>query len=256
MFNQMQVATEVGSTNRSEPRNLQILVHDSTVRWFYQAIIGTGILLILVTGASDLGLPFAQKGLILQLDLKREGNVAVWYSSMLLLLGAFSALAISASLPPAIKRRSRYRWVWTLTALFFFGLSVDEVAQFHEMAGRIFTRRVGDVPGLTPGSSPVFAWIVALAPLILGFIAAMLTAAEWLRLHHRSRLLALAGVACWIGVIAAEVVEAKLRQLSMERSIQGMIEEGLEVTGSTLFLIAFVEFLRYMQGGALLRESE
>ena len=106
---------------------------------------------------------------------------------------------------------------------------------------------IGDVPGLTRGAGPAFAWIVALAPLILCFILVIRTAADWLRQHRRSRRLALAGLACWMGVIVAEFVQAQLRRLSMQRSVQGVIEEGLEVTGSTLFLIAFLEFLRFSQ---------
>jgi hypothetical protein len=166
---------------------------------------------------------------------------------VLLLLAGLSALAIAANPPVQTTRRAQYRWVWTLAALFFLGLSLDETAQFHEMAGNIFTRRIGDVPGLTRGAGPAFAWIVALAPLILCFILVIRTAADWLRQHRRSRRLALAGLACWIGVIVAEFVQAQLRRLSMQRSVQGVIEEGLEVTGSTLFLIAFLEFLRFSQ---------
>jgi hypothetical protein len=251
----MQSATHPIGANRDDPGTLQIVVGQPAIRRFYQAVIAASSLVVLVTGASDLGFAFAQRGLILHLDLNLEGNVAVWYSSVLLFLGGLSALAISAHPPTQIRRRTQYRWVWTLTALFFLGLSADETAQLHEMAGRIFTRRVGDVPGLTAGSAPVFAWIVALAPLIFGFVIAMMTAAEWLRQHRRSRRLALAGLACWIGVIAAEFVQAQLHRLSVERSIQGVIEEGLEVAGSTLFLIAFIEFLRFTRGGAWNREA-
>ena len=224
---------------------LQLSVSEQTLRRFYQLIFVANALVIFVTAASDVGLAFAQRG-ILQLDLKLEGNVAVWYSSTLLFLTALAALAISTHVPPQITQPRLYCLVWRIATLFFLGLAIDETAQLHERTGHLFTKYFGGVPGLTPGAGPVFAWLVALAPMIIVFLVVMKMAAQWLRLHNRSRNLALAGIACWIGVLLAEFIQAQLRRLSMPRSIQGVIEEGLEIIGTTLFLISFLEFLRYI----------
>jgi hypothetical protein len=235
---------------------LQLSVSAQTLRRFYRLVFAANSVFIIVTGASDLGVPLAHWGIFLPFDLKMEGNAAVWYSSSLLLLTGLAALAISVHVPPQITSPRQYRWIWTLGALSFLSLSVDETAQLHELAGHIFTKRVGDVPGLTPGAGAPFAWLVALAPLIIGFLLVMRMAVQWLRLYPRSRRFALAGCACWIGVLLAEFIQAQLRRLSMERSIQGVIEEGLEITGSTLFLISFLEFLRHVQRSAVPDRSE
>jgi len=68
----------------------------------------------------------------------------------------------------------------------------------------------------------------------------------WSQLRHHAsvRRLLLAGALCWIGVVVAEFVQAQLVRHGLERSIQGVIEEGLEVVGAMLFLFAFLEYLR------------
>ena len=86
---------------------------------------------------------------------------------------------------------------------------------------------------------------MALLPFIALFIAAMSAMIRsWIRANRASRNLAIAALWCWIGVLAAEVVEAELFRFSMNRSVEGAIEEGLEITGTALFMAAFCEFLR------------
>jgi len=200
-------------------------------------------LLILVTLLSDLGITFDDNMLLQQFDLKREGNLAVWYSSTILLLCGIAALAI------AIRTSGDARWwaptLWALVALVFLFISADESAQLHEKAARIFTKRYGSVRGLTDGASGDFAWLLLFLPLILVFIASIAMLA-WSQLRHHAsvRRLLLAGALCWIGVVVAEFVQAQLVRHGLERSIQGVIEEGLEVVGAMLFLFAFLEYLR------------
>jgi hypothetical protein len=197
---------------------------------------------IVVTAASDLGFSFTQHRLVLQFDLKLEGNIAAWYSSTLLLLTGLAALAISADAQSQAAGPSwHFRAVWIAAALFFIGLSVDETAQIHEWVGDVFTQHVGNIPGLTGGTGGVFAWLVALSPLIVAFFAVIKVATRWLRVYHRSRSFALGGVTCWIGVLMAEYVESQLHRMNIERSIQGVAEEGMEIVGTALFLVSFLE---------------
>jgi hypothetical protein len=44
-------------------------------------------------------------------------------------------------------------------------------------------------------------------------------------------------------VIVAEIAEERMIRWSVEPSVRGLIEEGLEIAGTTLFLIAFTEYL-------------
>ena len=57
-----------------------------------------------------------------------------------------------------------------------------------------------------------------------------------------------ARLACWIGVLGAEFLEAQLVRWSVQRSLHGALEEGLELTGAVLFLVGFVETLRRRDG--------
>jgi hypothetical protein len=78
---------------------LTVTVTPRVLGWFRVTVISAAVLLILATLLTDLGITFDQNLLLLQLDLKREGNVAVWYSSAILLLVAATALVIATRAP-------------------------------------------------------------------------------------------------------------------------------------------------------------
>ncbi len=223
-------------------RQLELLVPEQTVRRLYLAVFAMDALVILVTALSDVGASIARFGVVLWFDLKLEGNIAVWYSSALLLMTAFAALAVAANPPSRLLHPYRHRAVWALAAAFFAGLSVDETAQLHETVGRIFVNRIGHIEWLTGGNKPTFAWVLVFLPAIMLFVFVIRTAARSLQGYRRSRNLTLAGVGAWMGVIAAEFL-SHTREVFTERSIQGVIEEGLEILGATFFFVAFVEYL-------------
>jgi hypothetical protein len=194
-----------------------LAIAEPAIRSFYLSVFALNALLIMVTALSDLPLPIAQSGIILQFDLKLEHNIAVWYSSTLLLLTACVAFAISRL--DVSEKPVFYRRVWLVVALSFAALSVDETAEIHEKAGIVFTRHFGTVPGLTTGNArPVFAWLIVFLPLTVVFIVVMIVAARWsLRLHPYSRKLTFAGIGCWVGVLMAETAEAQLMRFSLKR---------------------------------------
>lgn len=204
------------------------------------AVLAGDAVFVAMTLLSDLGVDFGgAAALAREFDLKLEGNLAAWYSSALLLVTGLGAMGVGQRMRRA--GGSRPAWVlWWVAAAFFVGLSADEVAQLHERVGRAFARHVGPVRGLTDGASAVFAWLVALAPLIALFVGSMLFAARSIgAVDPRGRTLVLAGLGCWIAVLVAEYVQAQLVRAGIERSLQGAIEEGLELAGTTLFLFAF-----------------
>jgi hypothetical protein len=69
-----------------------------------------------------------------RLDLTTESNLAVWYSSSLLLVTGLTAV-INSLMTPVDAGQAR-RWMntagWLLVAALLFMLSGDEVAQLHE----------------------------------------------------------------------------------------------------------------------------
>jgi hypothetical protein len=221
-------------------------VPGSFLRRIYISIVCLNGLLILVTLLWDLGLTLPRG--FGQFDLRLEGNFATWYSSALLLLAGGAALLISVRPAPATVRPAVYRLSWTTTSLVFLWLSVDETIEVHERIGFWFTERFGTVPGLSDGYA-IFGWVVALLPFIVLFIVGMSAMIHsWILADRLSRNLAMVALCCWIGVVAAEVAEAVIARFTTNRTVQGAVEEVLEIIGTAIFFAAFCEFLRSQEG--------
>jgi hypothetical protein len=232
----------VGQESRARSASTGFYVPGSFIRLMYVTILCINVLLVLGTLLSDLGINLPGFG---QFDLKLEGNFATWYSSALLLLAGGAALLMSISRVPGSSQPFMYRVAWTGTSLVLLALSVDEMIEIHERLGVWFTERFGPISGLTDGGSEIFGWLVALLPFVAVFILGMSAMIRsWLRVNRISRNLAVAALACWMGVLCAEFIEAQLARLSLSRSVEGVFEEGFEITGTALFLASFCEFLR------------
>ena len=223
---------------------MHVHISDAAIRKLCLAVLVTDLFLLLMTALSDLQVPFATTKVALQADLKEEGVFAVWYSSLLLLLNSVAALAIAYSGRTSGTQSATFRRAWLVLALVFLGLSIDETSQIHERAAYVFAVVVGRVPYLSD-ERIIFGWVALFLPLLIAFVFGMVAVARtWLAFDPRSRVLALAGIACWVGVIGSEVFEAQQIRLGLERGLQGVFEEGLEIIGSTFFLFSFLSYLR------------
>lgn len=229
-----------------EPAVLHVRVPAAAVAVAYGVIAAVDALLVGMTLLSDLQHDWLRHGLARQFDLKLEANAAVWWSSVQLFAAAAAALAVAVAVTARRDAGTGGRPLpWILLAVAFLVLSVDETAQFHEKAGIHFSAWFGEVRGLTDGGWPAFAWLLALLPLIALFVANAAALACWtFRMHRPSGWLLIAGLAAWLGVLAAEFVQAQLVRAGLPRSFQGVIEEGLEVLGASLFLAAMLQLLR------------
>ncbi|MEW6213301.1 MAG: hypothetical protein AB1631_33700, partial [Acidobacteriota bacterium] len=176
-------------------------------------------------------------------SMKRESVAATWYSSMLLFMAGALALIISAT-DAHSKRKVLYKVGWILAGLFFIALSIDEIAQIHEDATP-FLRSTGRAVEVGAGD-----WVAAFLPVIVIILAALIFFFVWIfGKEKKSLIIALAAVACWIGAIFAEAIEGGSIYLPISRDVEGMIEEGLEIIGSTLFCFSFVHYLKARQSG-------
>jgi hypothetical protein len=218
---------------------LVIEIPAALLRRFYAALFIISGVLIIATLLSDLQSPVVDNVVGKQLDLKLEGNTAVWFSSFVLLLGGTAAGALSQTAVPAARRA-----LWMVIGLFFVGLSIDETAELHEALGRRFTAIFGTIPLLSRGTVPAFGWLLAMLPLIVVFMAVLVTMLRSWPGSRRTRMLSIAALACWIGALLAEFVQAQLMRWGLNRSVEGAFEEGFELIGAWLFLISFVEVLR------------
>lgn len=218
----------------------------SSLRRLYAVLFAAAAFVIGVNILSVFGVRSSAEVVNRQLDLAHEANVVAWYSSSLLLLGGVTAAILawlwSVAPAPFTWRRRLHIGGWLLIGMMLIGLAADEVAQVHEWLGNRVPHHVGageTVLGLTRA----FRWLIVLAPLIVGG-AALLVWFACTCLRGGPRLLVIGGVGCWLGTIAAEYVESIQWRTGMPRGLQVPIEEGLEIIGTTLILIAFVEVLR------------
>ncbi|MHB1132676.1 MAG: hypothetical protein ACYC4L_09855 [Chloroflexota bacterium] len=187
-----------------------------------------------------------------QLSLQQENGIfAVWYSSALFLLVAIAA-AVNYWSDGSSRTQGRERWPvvrqgWLLLAAVALFLSADEIAQFHEGIGTLASGP-GGLPalGLSEGMPQfAFAWVIVFAPLLVG--SALLLFAffiYWLAAAPRARLLAALGIVCWAMVPVMEIVESRLaRTFGAPGTLDSQFcEESLETVGTTLLLIAALEY--------------
>ena len=223
-----------------EPNKLQL-------RSLYCVIIGFDLFFLLVNSpllppvASDAPVTNLISSFVrYQLDLKSEGNIASWYSSALLLVGAASAGSNAF-----IKYSTRFGWLsrlgWITVGLIFLALSADEVAQVHEQWPLYYNQLVRGT-GRAPIQPRAGDWLELLMPLLIA-AGVILATASVLLLKSRlpSLIFALTGLLLWTGVLYAESLEAGLLT---QRELHGFIEESLELIGTTFFILSFLEFRR------------
>lgn len=209
----------------------------------YSIVVGCDLLLIIATSpwvaslktTGELRANSFTEFAVSQLDLTREGVIAVWYSSILLFVTAAAAFVVWRTVP-------RFGFGWLITGLLIIGLSADEVAQIHEQLAPLYNVSLGTdySTRLKVGAGD---WLPILMPAIV--TAAIVMMLLFLFTMRNARLCAagaITGLLCWAGAIVAESIEAGNWGQVMSRGVEGLIEESLEVIGTTLLLISFVEF--------------
>ncbi|UCD74832.1 MAG: hypothetical protein JSV91_13725 [Phycisphaerales bacterium] len=213
----------------------------------FAAIAAIDLLFIAVEAFRGLGIEIPFEGLQAQLSLRDEGTLATWYSSALLLAAGFVALLNARYVAPNSAKPRTQTIGWAILALVLIGLSADEICQVHEWIGGALNRQLAVSAG-TAESKPLpasTAWLLALCPVIAG-VAVFMLLFFWRGLGQcrASRRLAFLGLACWVAVIVAEFVEGRASSAGADRGFQPAIEEGMEIIGTTLLLIAFTRFFR------------
>ena len=182
-----------------------------------------------------------------QLDLKSEVDLATWYSSVILLMCGAVALLNSGVRFVEGKSRWVYRAGWWLIAALLIALSADEEAQIHESLAPMLNRlsRTNPQRWVREGAGD---WVPLLTPFIAGsalLMIAFLGTVFWR--HKKLLLLAMLGVACWVGAIYFESIESGAVGVQMSRDLEGFFEESCEIVGTTCLLFAFTSFFRKRQ---------
>ncbi len=170
--------------------------------------------------------------LLMQTNLVRENDVAVWFSSMLLLLIALTCMLCFAAEPRG-QDKSWLRFGWAISALMFAGLSLDEMGSLHEKIA-IWNKSM--------------SWFVLLVPFVI-MIPIYMLFFGWIQIR-RSRagfVYTLLGVLCFSTVPLFEFFErnslsATGQQLRNSHLFWQTMEEGTELLGMMAFLTATLCF--------------
>ena len=172
-----------------------------------------------------------------QIWLDVEHSLPAWYSSVLM-LGIGAVLALIARLLRREGGRDTRRW--SLLALIFVAMAVDEAVSFHEVL-------IDPVRNLVNGSGIFhFAWVI---PGAIGVFALGLYFLPFLlRLPRRVSWLFVASGALYVGgALGLEMVGGAMADAFGTASpayiAAFVVEEGLEIAGLTAFLLSLFAFI-------------
>lgn len=194
--------------------------------------------------------------LLFNFDLDLEANVPTWFSGVQLALVAavLAACWIEEASRPVERRTASRGFGWLLLAIGFGLLSMDEVAQVHEVLGwhlahadavhdtLVEAGRQTRAPFL---ASTGIAWVVLLSPLAalsLGYMVTFLL----LRFRDDRKLLAagVLGVMLFGTALLCEFLSLWTFMGAGYR-MQVAVEEGAEMLGVTMFLLVALSTLEH-----------
>jgi hypothetical protein len=169
--------------------------------------------------------------------LDRERNLPTWYGT-LTMAAASGLLAILAALSHSHDPRNRL--AWSLLAIIFILLSLDEAASFHEALDAVL-RDSFQLSGFL-----TFPWVIIAAPLVLAlgvFLIPFL-----LRLPRRTAVrFFIAGAIFLSGALGLEFIGGYYASIGgweyLPFKILSAAEECLEITGMTLFVTSLLQHL-------------
>ena len=170
-------------------------------------------------------------GLLQLLWVDREANLPAWFSSALFFIAAILAAMIAA----ATRQERSSHLGWPVVAGILLLLSIDEVAQLHEiLAG--YSARAGGL-GLFPEGGKFFSWV--------SFVIPPVALVCWLAARFLRTLPGAVGNRLGAGLAlflsAALGVEALTGQIAFDLQtwrylIFATIEEGAEMIGVIVFI--------------------
>jgi hypothetical protein len=176
-------------------------------------------------------------GLLAKFDLNAERNIPSWYSTCTL---ATCAIALALTAIAKRKRRDRLVAHWHWLAAIFTGLSIDEFVSLHERLN-VPLRSVLGATGLL-----YFPWVLVGGAFVLVVALAYLPLLASLDRRTRRRFI-VSGAIYVGGALGMEVLAAPLYEAAGKNSVPELalitLEEVMELTGSTLFLLAVVDHL-------------
>jgi hypothetical protein len=204
----------------------------------------------------------------------REESIPTWFASSQALLVGLVVLAIGYV--AGLRGHSKMtRLGWYSVAAFFIFIAIDDAAEFHEGIGSALKRAAGDDAD-SGGAATVlglenFGWQVYVLPFFA--LAGLLMFAFVFRHLHRHRLLRffIAGLSLYVAAVGVDFLEGirdsegesgglyeqlaetwEMRRYTVSHTAK-MIEETLEMLGTTFFLYTFLRYLAVIADGLHVR---
>ncbi|HEY5644986.1 MAG TPA: hypothetical protein VIS76_03510 [Pseudomonadales bacterium] len=176
-------------------------------------------------------------------NIGEEQSLGTWVSTFLALFTGLVAAGIAAS----SRLRSGLNSVtlgWVVVALFFLFISFDDTARFHERAGtamRVKVEALTETPLQT--WFPSWGWQIYVMP-VFAAVGAYLAWFFWRELPPSRRVFAYLGFALFATAVSIDFVEGVLDRRGVEiNHLMRLVEELLEMVGTTAFLYAFLQTL-------------
>ena len=178
-------------------------------------------------------------GFVRLFSLNQEGNVPAWYSSVLLLTGACVAGLVGAATDGAHARG------WKGIALVMAFFSLDEIASFHERLA--IPREYAGPLASVRDNTWIFVGVVVVGALVLVFLRTVLASPPPIR-----RAVLVAGAIYAGGALGMETLGGLWAldhgRVNWVHAVIGVLEEGGEMLGATLFIDAGLRYLEDLGG--------
>ena len=200
-----------------------------------------------IVGTADLFLVYFELSpsviLARSFDISLEESLGTWFSSIQALFVGLVAIAI---LVHSRKHDSKFIAAgWGIVALFFIFISLDDTAKFHERLGtalRLKYEQRTDIP--LRDWFPSYGWQLFIAPIFVAmgfFVLSFL----WIAVAASLRIWVLAALSLFGIAVGLDFIEGFNRG-TMDDSFRHLIqllEEMLEILGTTIFLFVFLSTL-------------
>lgn len=180
-------------------------------------------------------------------NLDREHNLPTWFSGIQLVLVALASLDCYEGERRSPRRLFPPAAAWAVLAPCFLYLSLDETTVIHEGVMR------NEIRDLLPPDSlwiSLLPWQIVFGPA-LAVLAALMLALFVTRFVRTPALLAPAvgGLGCWALAVFAEGLAKPVFMARGWYRAEVAIEEGLELLGATLLVLAFARYAAALRSG-------
>jgi hypothetical protein len=187
-------------------------------------------------------------------NVAREQSLGTWFS----VVQAAVAGLVLLGLHYLSRIQNAKAWGWLLLAVFFLYISADDAAKIHERVGG-YIGKISSTDSQTflsgiSSTFPSYNWQWVFAPFF-GLMGLYILIFLWRQLTETHlRLMILAALGCWavaVGIDFIEGTEGVFESIAKSLDVKKytvshpllMLEEFLEMLGTTLFLSLFVQKL-------------